>query len=650
MTEQNREKNTTEVGAFILAAGEGRRLRPATLKTPKAAVPFFGVPLACLAAAKIAPLNVREIVLNTHYLPGQVEEAIKGLSDCHHGPMPPVVFSHEPTLLNTGGGLRQGCQLIPECSEIIAHNADVISDYPLPELLATHRLQKNLATLLLIPDRGPKTVSIHADGIILSFREPSANDHYTFSGIYIFNRRLLDYLPGTPAPSIVEAFENALTAGERIIGLPGASTQFWSDLGTPRSYIDTHRLASAWNWAGFPAMADALQEQRHRQKALLKNEIILSGSVAVGKNVAVAPGTRLHDCILWDDVKIPKAMELSTAIITQGTRVILPDQPVSLPSPAVFKTLGLAPGNCQITPLAEQGSGRRYARLSGSDPGLSWIWCAYTRDRPENAYSAACAAFMTRCGVNAPKTLLHTPETGELVFEDLGDVRLLDIDDPDQRLKFLIQVIEQIARLHSQSPTVFKQFPLPLQEPFGARLYTWERNYFREETLEAVFNASSLWTPAIEEECQAGQDLLIRSPRTIVHRDLQSANIMVKDGQAWFIDFQGMRLGVGVYDVASLIFDPYLGLSATHRGELWRHYLTCLHVAGAPAVTKEVLTAAAAQRLMQALGAYGKLWLKDGREWFKDHIDTGLMMLKQATAGQPAFSNLGALASTLLSK
>ena len=649
MREQNRGENATKIGAFILAAGEGRRLRPATLKTPKAAVPFFGVPLVCLTAAKMAALAPRKIVVNTHYLPGQVEDAVNELSDFHRGPLPPVVFSSEPTLLNTGGGLSRGCQLIPECSEIIVHNADVISDFPLEELLAAHRSQKNLATLLLIPDQGPKTVSINAHGGIIAFREPCHPDHYTFSGIYVFNRRLLDYLPDTPAPSIVEAFESALSAGERIIGVPDSAAHFWSDLGTPRSYIDTHRRAAAWDWQNVPLMTAAIAEQNRRQNKLLKNGVVLTGSVVLGRNVTVAPGTRLHDCVLWDDVDIPAATDLSTAVITRGTRVLASTPAPETPSPAVLNTLGLDAATYRFTPLAEQGSGRRYARLSGSAPGQSWVWSAYTRDRPENACAAAAAEFLARCGVRAPKVFLHTPETGELVFEDLGDVRLLDIRDPDRRLEILMGVVEQIAQFHSRAPTVFKTFPLPLQPPFGPDLYTWERNYFREETLEAVFHASALWTPDIEAECQTGQDLLTRYPQTIVHRDLQSANIMVTDKETRIIDSQGMRRGPGVYDLASLIFDPYLCLSSTHRRTLWRHYLSCLEARGATPPGEDILTAAAVQRLLQALGAYGKLWRKDGREWFKHHIQAGLDMLEQALADAPTHTCLHNLAVTLLS-
>ena len=102
------------------------------------------------------------------------------------------------------------------------------------------------------------------------------------------------------------------------------------------------------------------------------------------------------------------------------------------------------------------------------------------------------------------------------------------------------------------------------------------------------------------------------------------------DGQVYLIDFQGMRLGCAGYDLGSLLYDPYQCYPASLRQAVWRRYNRTVHELGGNPPQSRVLYAAACQRLMQALGAYGKLWLKDGLEWYRQFIVPGFKMLVDA--------------------
>src|SRR5207248_5844344 len=101
-------------------------------------------------------------------------------------------------------------------------------------------------------------------------------------------------------------------------------------------------------------------------------------------------------------------------------------------------------------------------------------------------------------------------------------------------------------------------------------------------------------------------------PRLLVHRDFQSQNIMMRNGRAHLIDFQGMRPGLAQYDLASLLYDPYVDLNEAERDELLEHYY------GEQPSTDflETLRLCAMQRLMQALGAYGFLGLVKAYQHF----------------------------------
>jgi aminoglycoside/choline kinase family phosphotransferase len=117
-------------------------------------------------------------------------------------------------------------------------------------------------------------------------------------------------------------------------------------------------------------------------------------------------------------------------------------------------------------------------------------------------------------------------------------------------------------------------------------------------------------------------DRLESLPRVLVHRDFQSQNIIIRDGQAYLIDFQGMRPGLSKYDLASLLYDPYVTISPNEREELFEIYRGLRERNGSPLRVddEEIFLLCAMQRLMQALGAYGYLGLVKGNKAFLAHI------------------------------
>ena len=113
-------------------------------------------------------------------------------------------------------------------------------------------------------------------------------------------------------------------------------------------------------------------------------------------------------------------------------------------------------------------------------------------------------------------------------------------------------------------------------------------------------------------------------PVVTVHRDFQSQNILIRDCEAWLIDFQGLRQGCAFYDFASLAFDPYL---TRPDMDLWRieiedHAREVSEWKGSADEFTHLLHVAAAQRLLQACGAYAFLGRKQGRADFLAHLQS----------------------------
>ena len=119
---------------------------------------------------------------------------------------------------------------------------------------------------------------------------------------------------------------------------------------------------------------------------------------------------------------------------------------------------------------------------------------------------------------------------------------------------------------------------------------------------------------------------LLDTQPVLVHRDLQSSNILLVKGEIALIDFQGMRWGPAVYDLASLICDPYVKLERELKEELIHEYASIYKG------QEDLLSLfwwAAAQRLIQALGAYVRLSQSSGTRRFQKYIPSTLKSLAQ---------------------
>jgi aminoglycoside/choline kinase family phosphotransferase len=300
------------------------------------------------------------------------------------------------------------------------------------------------------------------------------------------------------------------------------------------------------------------------------------------------------------------------------------------------EALGL-PGSVSVnlTPFEGRGSDRNFYRLKWNQTD-SAILVHYDSKRIENTYYADIALFLYEVHVPVPRLIRHDPAGCLIVMENLGDMDLWSLRNApwETRGGLYQKVLAIVKRLHSFSEKDFSSSRVKLMEGFGPDLYRWERNYFKDHfvrdfcriTLDASFSEK------LEPELSSMAGRLSRTRHCLVHRDLQSQNVMIRDGVPFLIDFQGMRSGSPFYDLGSLLCDPYVDFSDRERQELLSFYY------GLPQCDLDWVTfqntfwEASAQRLMQALGAYGFLGLKKGLKAFLEHIPAGLHHLQLAAA------------------
>ncbi len=298
-----------------------------------------------------------------------------------------------------------------------------------------------------------------------------------------------------------------------------------------------------------------------------------------------------------------------------------------------------------VEPIEKGGSGRKFWRVSSGEE--SHILIRYTEARAENAHYVEIARFLASVGVRVPRVYFHSREDGVILMEDAGSLDLWTFRDApwDERRALYQRTLDQALILHTSAHTA-KDRPA-LQPDFDAALYQWEQNYFIEHCLMRHFGLTEAEVDqhVSRERLEEITQHLAAQPRCLVHRDFQSQNVMVRDGAVCFIDFQGLRPGLAQYDLASLLLDPYVTLSEAERTELIAHYLAGLRGSGAQDETAfmAIYDLCAMQRLMQALGAYGKLGHADGLTHFLQHIAVALPRLREVVGRIPGLEKLHAL-------
>src|SRR5437588_189460 len=302
-----------------------------------------------------------------------------------------------------------------------------------------------------------------------------------------------------------------------------------------------------------------------------------------------------------------------------------------------------------IKPIEKGGSDRKFYRIDcAADQKL--ILVKYNLEREENRHYVQIAQFLDTHGIRVPKIYFHDPTEGLIWIEDLGECDLYSYHDESWLVRrvFYESAIDEILKLHSLPESVCAEMKEHLPAEFNAALYRWEQKYFFDNCLARYFriDESKRKELAVLPQLREIPKHLASLPRVLVHRDFQSQNIIIQNGQAHLIDFQGMRPGLPHYDLASLLYDPYVDLTEAERAELIAYYRGRQLENG---ITVDgdfdlKLRLCAMQRLMQALGAYGFLGLVKGHKHFLEHIPNALRSLRAAAAN---IDNLQPLASFL---
>ena len=232
-----------------------------------------------------------------------------------------------------------------------------------------------------------------------------------------------------------------------------------------------------------------------------------------------------------------------------------------------------------ITELSSSGSNRRYFRLSGS---VSLIGVSGTSIEENNAFIYMAAHFREK-RLPVPQVYCWSVDKSFYLQEDLGDTLLFQAIEKGRKSCFFDETEKSLLhKTITLLPTLqfkgaegfdFSQcYPLP---EFNRRSILWDLNYFKYCFLKAT--GMEFQENLLEDDFQKMSDVLLQDHTpTFMYRDFQSRNVMVKNGEPWFIDFQGGRKGPIYYDVASFLWQAKAKYPAELRQELIADYLQAL--------------------------------------------------------------------------
>lgn len=308
--------------AIILVGGEGTRLRPLTLDTPKQMLEVAGISMLDRVVSRLAFFGVTEVVLSLGYRP---DVFIDAYPDGYIHEVK-LTYAVEPELLDTAGAIRFAANEAGIEETMIVVNGDVLSDIPVDHLLELHRDRGGLATIALVSVADPSAygvVSTDDDGKVAAFIEKpapgSAPTNFINAGTYVLDPGILDLIaPGRRVSIEKEIFPLLAENGQLYAMGYGC---YWIDAGTPKTFLEAsldivRGKFSAPLPASFESDGNGNWSCPH---SVIEGDILPYSYI--GHNAHIAVGSIVEASVVSDGASIGEGARVHMSVILPGAKV-----------------------------------------------------------------------------------------------------------------------------------------------------------------------------------------------------------------------------------------------------------------------------------------------------------------------------------------
>jgi aminoglycoside/choline kinase family phosphotransferase len=288
----------------------------------------------------------------------------------------------------------------------------------------------------------------------------------------------------------------------------------------------------------------------------------------------------------------------------------------------------------KIEKLKGAGSNRVYYRLFGQSQSVIGV---VGESLTENESFIYLAQHFENQKLNTPILFSVSDDKKRYLQEDLGDTSLFDYirqgresgSFSEKELKILEKTIRQLAHFQHKAAENLDFSNCYPQAEFDSRTIFWDLNYFKYNFLKTT--GLEIDEPALENDFEKIADSLLKeNQHTFLYRDFQSRNVMIKNDEPYFIDFQGGRRGPIYYDVASFLWQAKANLPENIKSSLIDAYLDELKIY--QTIKKDLfvekLHLFVFFRTLQVLGAYGFRGYFEGKQHFIESIPFAIKNLK----------------------
>ena len=319
--------------AVVLVGGEGTRLRPLTLETPKPMIPVMNTPFLERTLRRLKDAGIDDVILPAGYLPDAITSYFGDGSRLGLR----LRYVIEETPLGTAGALKNIEAYID--GPFFVLNGDVLTSLDLRAMLAFHRAKGGIGTIHLIEvdDPSPFGAVVHdADGRIRTFVEKppreTAPSNEINAGTYLLERAVLDRIPaGRPVSIERETFPELIAAGEPLYAF--TTDDYWIDLGRPEAYLDAHRhIFDGRMPLGLTPEVDGPGRETIPAAAVrapvfvglgcrIAPDAVVGPNTVLGDGCEVGSGAVVVDSLLWDGVVVGAGAHVEKAIVASRARI-----------------------------------------------------------------------------------------------------------------------------------------------------------------------------------------------------------------------------------------------------------------------------------------------------------------------------------------